>query len=408
VKARRTADLLAGFGINTHIDAGTSGYQDLTQVVASIRYVGNGGLHILRDGPMNATYDLTQGTWASVHQQTGVMFDAVIGWTQPSDYSTVLATMTQMASASDKYIFAFEGPNEADVFAKGDQEQAAAFQPQVYSAAHAAGVPAIDISFGAGWCSSPNTPPGCSTTGDYGTVGDLSASVDFANAHTYPSASPRSGNTFQTLNADANLPAPGKPVAITEFGWVTAQAGNWGNVSTTTQAAYVTEGILDAFALGNPYYFYYALYDDGSGNFGLFYDTGVAKPSATAVRVMFQLLGDAGAAAQTFTPASLDYTLAGLPAQTGGVGGYDLLLQKSDKSFWLALWNEQTLNQGTTGQDNTIASVPVTLTLPSAATSLDVFDVLASNTTAIQSATDASSLAMQLPAHPILVKIVMP
>jgi hypothetical protein len=314
--------------------------------------------------------------------------------------------MVQMAGATDKYIMAFEGPNEADVFASGGQKAAAQFQPQVYSAAHAAGLPAIDISFGAGWCSSPNNPPGCSTTGDYGTVGDLSASADYANAHTYPAASPGSGNTFKTLNADANLAAPGRPVAITEFGWVTGQAGNWGNVSVDTQAAYVVEGILDAFTLGNPYYFYYALYDDGSGNFGLFYDTGVAKPAATAVRVLFQLLGDTAANALTFTPSALDYTLSGLPAPSGGTGGQQILLQKSDKSFWLALWNEQTINQGTTGQDVAVAAVPVTLSLGKQASQISVYDVLAASTTPVQTAASTDTLMLSLPAHPILVKIV--
>jgi hypothetical protein len=75
---------------------------------------------------------------------------------------------------------------------------------------------------------------------------------------------------------------------------------------------------------------------------------------------MFQLLGDSAAEATTFTPGKLAYTLSGMPASSGSVGGQQALFQRADGSFWLALWNEEVLNDTSHGNvDVTVAPVPV-------------------------------------------------
>jgi hypothetical protein len=275
----------------------------------------------------------------------------------------------------------------------------------VWAAGHNAGLPVFQISFGAGW----SVP-----TGDYGTVGDLSASATYGNAHTYPAVNPL--GDIASLDKDALLTTPGKPVAHTEFGWNTFSSGSnagYGWCSEATAAAYDTTFILDAFNAGNPYYFRYELFDDdqleSANSWGMFYDTGTPKQSATALRVMFQLLGDSSAAATTFAPGKLDYMLTGMPASNGSIGGQQALFQRADGSFWLALWNEQALNDTSNANvDVAVAPVPITLTLATRATAVSVYDVLAQNTTPVQQASQVTTLALSLPAHPILVKIVRP
>jgi hypothetical protein len=404
VTAARARQLTDGIGINTHIDF--PGYQTIgaTAIETAIEYVGNGMLRTLRDSP-NADGDLT--SWAAIATATGVKFDAFIAEGAPAVYSDNLARMQTMAGKG--YLMAFEGGNEEDdsypVSLGNSQAKAAAFQPMVWAAGQSAGLPVFQISFGAGW----SVP-----TGDYGTVGDLSASATYGNAHTYPAVNPL--GDIASLDKDALLTTPGKPVAHTEFGWNTFSSGSnagYGWCSEATAAAYDTTFILDAFNAGNPYYFRYELFDDdqleSANSWGMFYDTGTPKQSATALRVMFQLLGDSSAAATTFAPGKLDYMLTGMPASNGSIGGQQALFQRADGSFWLALWNEQALNDTSNANvDVAVAPVPITLTLATRATAVSVYDVLAQNTTPVQQASQVTTLALSLPAHPILVKIVRP
>ena len=82
------------------------------------------------------------------------------------------------------------------------------------------------------------------------------------------------------------------------------------------------------------------------------------SPPGTAIHNLTTLLADTGATAATFTPGSLGYTLSGTTASDNA-----LLMQKSDGSYWLSLWNEND------------AAHNVTVTLPAAAR-FQVFDPL--------------------------------
>jgi hypothetical protein len=396
-QAVRAIDVLNRFGINTHIDFQNYGYQNLSQTALDINYLGNGQIKILRDSP-GSSQDLAW--WPQLAAATHAKFDAYIGEGAPSIYASELSLMQQMRAGA--YLMGVEGGNEEDdsypTSLENTQQLAAQFQPTLFTWAQSVGLPTFNISFGSGWCGPQD--PNC-LIGDYGTVGDLSSSATYGNAHTYPQYSPQSTGAFANLNHDATLAASSRPVAITEFGWTTNNPGGFGNVSETTQAAYTLEGILDAYQLGNPYYFYYALYDDASGAFGLFKTSNQPKVAAKAMHNFFALLGDTGTSASSFTPTALSYSLSGMPASNGISGGKQLLLQKSDGSYWLALWNEQSLNTAS-GADVSVTPVPVTLTLDSPA-SIEIYDPLVS-TNALQT-TSGANITVNLPAHPILVHI---
>ena len=131
--------------------------------------------------------------------------------------------------------------------------------------------------------------------------------------------------------------------------------------------------------------YFYGLFDDGSGKFGLMNADGTPKPAGTAIHNLTTLLADTGATAATFTAGSLAYTLSGTTASDN-----TLLMQKSDGSYWLSLWNEND------------AAHNVTITLPAAAR-FQVFDPLTG--TAVVSTTSGSTATVRLPDHPILVEI---
>jgi hypothetical protein len=404
VAAVQAQKVLGRFGVNTHMDFARYGYENVAQTIADINYTGNGMIKILRDSP-GGDEDLT--IWPSVAKGTGAKFDAYIGEGAPTIYADNLGRMQKMKASGGNYIFSFEGGNEEDdPYPKSlgnSQQQAAAFQKQVWDAGVKYGVPVFNISFGSGWCGPQD--PTC-LIGDYATVGNLAAYTNYANAHTYPQYSPNGKGFFANLNHDANLAAAGKPVVISEYGWTTNRPGGWGNVSQSTHAAYVLEGLFDAFKQNVAFYLYYAFYDDSSGSFGLFSTSGKPKLAATALRVLYQLVGDNSSNALSFAPGTLNYSLSGLPANQNGLGGQQLLLQKSDGSFWLALWNEQALNTST-GAAVSVAPVNVTLTLGKKATSIAVYDLL-QTTAAVKTAANATSLVISVPAHPVLVKIVRP
>ncbi len=389
--------LLNGFGVNTRIDDAT--YQSITLSTVENYVNALGGIKILRD----CTKSASDGTWwAQVASATNTQFIVYLPQSNQTDWDTYF-TMT--GGVPGQYLIAFEGCDEADTGAAVGYaetlQQAATYQQTVWAGAQQYGLPCIQMSFGQGFNTNPNQ-------GNYGAVGDQGAYANYGNGHLFPGTSPMAAGHLPTTITLCGLATPNKPAAITEFGWGQTPSSAYNSCSQTTAAAYILEFIFDAFSLGCPYYVWYSLIDDTSGaSIGLFTNTGTARKSAIAVKNLFTLLTDTGANALTFSPGKLNYSLANFPPVSNGVGGYSKLLQRSDGSFWLALWNEQVLNSTADGSDIAVANVSITLTLGTTATSITVYDPSVS-TTPVQSASNVSALAISLPARVILVKIVRP
>ncbi len=356
---------LQTLGVNTHIDSLGYGYGDLSNVADAINYL---GLSNLRDSPQSPI-DLT--LWQQVAQATGATFDAYIGWTSPDGMSTDLGHMPELAQQG--ILNSIEGGNEEDdsyAASLGNNLQiTAAFQQQLYATAQSLGLPAINMSFGSGWT------PADGWHGNYDSVGDLSGVADYANAHVYPAAAP--DITIGQLNDDAHLAAASLPVAITELGYDTAATDPVQTAKWTLDAA------LDGMKDGDVKTYFYALFDDQSGAYGLMNSDGSPKPAGQALHNLTTLLDDNG----SVTPGALDYSI-----DAANAGDNSLLLAKSDGTFWLALWNEA-------DADHT-----VTLNLGSAANQIDLFDPL-DGTGAVQSFGNTNSAQITIPDHPVLVEI---
>ena len=392
--ASSAASFIDSIGVNTHIDFISSSYANLNLVETAINYL---GVKNLRDSPENMADLGSGGLWQQVANATGAKFDAYIAEGSVAGMQTDLNNIATLAGQGIvRYI---EGGNEEDdpyAVSLGNSLTAAAlFQQQVYTTGHQLGLKVINMSFGQGWANS--------TTGDYGTVGNLAAYTDYANAHVYPSTGNTPLSALTALDADATLAAAGEPVINTELGWYTLGSGtaNASSVSLQVQAKYVLDGLLDAYKAGDPQTYLYELLDQQSNssntgyNFGLFYADGTAKPAATAVHDLTALLADNGG---SFTPGTLGYSLTGTLSTDNS-----LLLEKSDGSFWLALWNETRLSGPTSPTDIAVPNHTVTLILAGAA-NIEIYDPL-TGATAIQSATGASAITLSVPDHPILVEI---
>ncbi len=367
------ASFINSLGINTHIDFDNYGYQNLSTVESSIEYL---GVKNVRDSAQNSS-DIT--TWAQVAQATGVKFDDYMPEGSVSAMQNALSLVPQLAQ--EGILNFVEGGNEEDdsyAASQGNNIQTTAqFQQQVYAMGQQYGLGVINMSFGAGWTAANNWE------GDYPNVGNLSNVANYANAHTYPNPGQNPDYSIQQLNGDAKLAAGSDPVITTEIGWD-------GNTFTNEAqvAQYVVQAALDGIKDGDVKMYYYALFNDSSGNFGLMNQNGTPTLAGTALHDLTTLLADTGTNAASFTPGSLTFTLSGNQSSDNTV-----LIQKSDGSDWLALWDE------------TAGTHTVTLTLASTASQIVVFDPV-TGTSSIASASNTNTVSVSLGNDPLLIEVI--
>ena len=364
-------DFLGTLGVNTHI--GNAGpYSNLSMVEQDLDYLGVG---IDRDTMGNGG---EISVWQQVAQATGVKFDFVMPQGSIATDLTALTLVPQMAA--DGILASIEGGDEEDdpspQAAGNSLSWTAQFQQQVYAMGQQYGLPVINMSFGAGWTGANNW------VGDYPDVGDLSAYTNYANAHTYPNVGQTPNNTIEALDADAQMAASSRPVITTEIGWQTSL------FNETQIAQYAVDATFDGIADGDAGMYFYGLYDDSTGDWGLFNSDGSARPAATALHDLTTLLADPGSNAASFSPGSLNYSLAGEQS-----GDNSILIETSNGAFWIGLWNEG-------GGQHT-----VTVNLPSTAAEIDVFDPI-TGTSSIQSASNTGSVSVSLGADPLLIEVV--
>ena len=316
----------------------------------------------------------------------------------PWGYAWQMENLTTLAP----YIAAVEGPNEINyqpiAFAGlSGTEAAKALQSALYARVHGhpslQGIPVYNLTLAG------------AATAEYAALGDLSSVADYTNAHIYPTngAPPLSILGWGLQNAAQST--PGKPKVVTETGYYTLpEATDWGGVTEDVQAEYVLELLLDAYSAGVERTFLYELLDQGPNakgpareqHFGLFHEDGSPKPAATALRNMLSLLADSNGAPAT--PGALRYGIKDAAATV-----HDLLLQKSDGAYWIALWDETNLWDSATRQAVERPAPPVMLDLDRPAT-VTVYDPM-DGTTPIAGGADVTHAAIVRPDRPLLLEV---
>jgi serralysin len=392
-------------GVQTHLgNVSSSPYGNVATVESALAYV---GIKHVRDGIGSSA---ALSAMQTLHNALGVTFNALIsasvaygescppqGWTYANVLSSILANVSLFESV--------EGANEADNFTpcwNGVSSMAAgvAEQQQLWStfqgSQRMASLPVNSLTI--------------ANLNDLPKIGNISAYVSQVSSHVYPqwfgTAGESAYNASKTLTAMNNQAlAPGKPNVIAEGGWWTAPAaasyGIPAGVPQIIQAKLELSFLFDNYALGVTRTFLYELFDedaDTSGtnfedHFGLFTKAGAAKSFATALHNTQTILADSGTLS---SPGSLSYTLSGMPTT-----GHSLVLERSDGTFILAVWNDAAIWDNNNYVPITVSPSTITLT-PSVTTSpMTVYDPLV-GTSPVTTSTKGS-IQLSLPDHPVFV-----
>lgn len=273
-------EFLASIGVNLHLDFRDTPYEDVTQVVKDLKYLGVKWYRDCLQRPAKLA------AWQQVYQGTGGKFISYINSGGPDDWNLCYELWDSLYKAGMVHIY--ESCNEPDKPYSIDRGAtfplAVKYQKEVlwpWAKVHAK--PLVNMSFGAGWTAADGWK------GNYDAVGDLSLWCSYGNAHTYPNPDQPMTVTTERLNGLAAMAAKTRPVMTTEVG---VALGN--HVSEAKQASDLIEGLFAGFLLGNTKTMIYGLYDDQSGNWGLLGANGKLRHSGAAVARLTQLLGPKG------------------------------------------------------------------------------------------------------------------
>jgi hypothetical protein len=228
----------------------------------------------------------------------------------------------------------------------------------------------------------------------YAAWGNLSEWLDQGNMHSYPGGRMPSASLGEWTVA-AQTTSGAKPVQATETGYHNALSTTDAHKPASERAAgiYLPRTYLEHFRRGVKRTFAYELLDEGTSSsdieeaFGLLRSDYSDKPSMVALRNLIALLQDPGPA---FEPGSLKYSLVNAPSDVRQV-----LLQKRDGSFWLALWREVSVWDQTDREDFHPGSASVTLDLAEPVVQAAVY-LPNRSTTATRTVGAAASLTLDI------------
>ncbi|MBR1364888.1 RHS repeat protein [Bradyrhizobium ottawaense] len=391
-------------GVNTHAGFGWTGYNNLALMVDDLEYL---GVTHLRDamGTSPAAQPVVEGLAAA-----GYKFDFLVSSALPQTGTTGLqnyiASLQKFAASHPGSISAIEGLNEANhqpfsYNGSSSLTAAAQFQSALYQAVNAnaalGSIPVYNLSL------AYNDPQG------YSQLGDMSGSVDYANAHAYVSTSLTTGSSISATLSAVMTAAPGKPVVITETGYTTQANTQYLGVNETVQAKSILNTLVDAYKAGVSETYLYELFDRDSSagntnpeaNFGLFNSDGTPKLAATAIHNLTTILADDGKGGLQPTDP-LNYTLSNMPAT-----GNSMVLGKSNGAYELVVWAEPKLWKDANDTEISNPTETVTVNLGGVHHSVKVYDTL-TGTTAIASYTDVSTITIPVSDHPLIIEIDAP
>jgi hypothetical protein len=403
-------DFLNSIGVCTHIGQGVD---NASQSAAAMAYA---GIRNLRDDGRSGHIQ----DWITVYNQSGVRTALLTD----HNIASTIAMAKQLRAAGA--LLAVEGPNEPNTWrvtyeglTSSDTTSLpiAKFQRDLYAAVKAEtslnGIPVFHSSEAGG--SEPDNcglqfltiPAGAGTQMPDGTV-----FADYANTHNYVCGTQGSGivdnQAWNAADPVLNGPWDGLyveyghtwwgsgfngytnqqlltlPRVTTETGWTTSGSGK--NLSEDQQGRLFLNLYCAQFKRNWKYTFIYMLRDDpNQGYWGLFHTDYTPKLSGTYLHNLTAILADTGAIA---IPGHLVYSI---PAQPTTV--HDLLLQKKNGTFELAVWNEKA-----TGSNNVSVNLGIVFA------EVRVYDPV-QGITPTQTLANVNSVQLILSDHPVIVEI---
>jgi len=391
-------------GVNTHAGFGWTGYNNLALMVDDLNYL---GVTHLRDamGTSPAAQPVVEGL-ASAGYKFDFLVSSALPQTGTVGLQNYIASLEKFVTNHAGSISAIEGLNEANhqpfsYNGSSSLTAAAQFQSTLYQAVNAnavlGSIPVYNLSL------AYNDPQG------YSQLGNMSGSVDYANAHAYVSTSLNPSSSIAATLSAVMTAAPGKPVVITETGYTTQANTQYLGVNETVQAKSILNTLVDAYKAGVSATYLYELFDRDSAasntnpeaNFGLFNSDGTPKLAATGIHNLTTILADDGKGGLQPTDP-LNYTLSNMPAT-----GNSMVLGKSNGAYELVVWAEPKLWNDPTDTEVSNPAQTVTVNLGGVHHSVKVYDTL-TGTTAIASYTDVSTITVPVSDHPVIIEIDAP
>ncbi|MCI0466045.1 MAG: glycosyl hydrolase [Beijerinckiaceae bacterium] len=406
--AVRANDFLNSIGVNTHI---SHGIDHPPLVIPALKYL---GIRNIRDGG-NRIPELI-----GIYQATGAKV-CLLPWNGNVDWS--IKKLEKLAAAGA--LLAAEGPNEPNNFPVTYLGQksgydttflpVAWFQRDLYSAVkshpYLRNYPVFHSSE-AGGAEPDNVglqfltiPNGAGTTMPAGTK-----YADYANVHNYIIANgftkPVNNNAWGAAAPGASegpydglyweysvtwhkrfagyslSQLPGVRRVSTETGWFTK--GTYA-ITEDQQGKLYLNVYLAQYKRGWSYTFIYMLRDDVyQGYWGFVRPDYAPKLSGIYLHNFTTILADKG----SIPPEALNYSIPGQPATV-----HDLLLQKSNRAFELAVWNERV-----SGSDT------VTVNLGATFPNVKIYDPTV-GTAPIKTLSNVASVNLTLSDHPVIIEI---
>ena len=376
---------LTSIGVNTHMDATTTGYGNVPMVSNALAYL---GVKLIRDHAYDIDIPAFQALGA-----TGVRLDLIVD----TDTQHEIATMLPIASL----IRSFEGSNEVDYWtvtmpgAKGPVASAVAAQMALFNAVHA--IPAI--------ANIPILNDTVAFATDYKKYSGSLPYADIANVHLYAGY----GDTPQTYivpTLQAEMATTSKPTVVTETGYYTLPNNptDPSGVDESVQARMTLDTLFDNFKLGVSQTYLYELLDEGPDalsndrelHYGLFNADGTPKLAATALHNVHTILSAQGVVASgtiATTP-----TVSGLPAT-----GNSLTLAGPNGIQFTAVWAEPPVWDQATQHELPVTPATVTLDLGATVASVAVFDPLIGSAP-IATYTNTRQVVLTVTDHPLIVE----
>lgn len=387
-------DFVNSIGLNTHLNYFDRIYGNFPLVEHELKSVGI--LH-LRDGVhlQNADYNkLLYGRWNQLGN-FGVRFDAVL---DPRSNlgplnSTLLSEVEVLVS---NRIESFEGPNELDVSNEnGWPAIDRGYQDEVFSSVKSM----KDAS------SIKIIGPSLAFASNSSKVGNLSNQMDDGNLHPYPAGKMPSIVFPDQIDLE-KIVCNTEPIVFTESGYHNAinENADQPGVSETTAAKYIPRLFLEDFSRGVPRTYLYEFMDEapdpGMSNsqmhWGLIRADGSEKPAFVALKNLISELNDLG------EPTSLKPLTWALDSKHAQI--HHLLLQKSNGTFDLVLWQEVSSYDVNSHADIDNPTQPAVLTLGRSASHIAIYEPTMQSEP-VRTFSDVKSAPLEIPDHPLVVEI---
>jgi hypothetical protein len=336
-QAARSQSFVNMAGVVTHLTYANTAYtNNWPQVLSALQSL---GVHHIRDGYFDPN-DYPQ--FVQEHQAlaaSGIRTTYVMPY-DPSISDNSIEQLAYQAGDMD----AIEGPNECDVLGQcggGGSTGIAngvATLPNLQVAAQDLNVPLV--------------APALVLWGSAAIAGNEDQWVNLNSEHLYfggrnPGSSgwgsyDAQGNSYGSFAFwldQAAINTPGLPSEIGETGYLSFPSTSTPyTVPESVTASYIPRTMLLAFKHGYDKTFFYQLIDDPTSpqGYGLLRPDFSQKPGFIALQNVLSLLSDPNPSWNSSSPGALPFQIVG-----GDSNVNHLLLEKSDGSFWLAIWLEE-------------------------------------------------------------------